>query len=55
MTVFPVLTRSDLDDVQRTFWDELMLGPRGFYTGGGDGAAPGPSPCRQPEGRRWMR
>lgn len=34
MTEFPVLTRSALDAAQRSLWDELTLGPRGFYTGG---------------------
>jgi 4-carboxymuconolactone decarboxylase len=36
MTEFPILTKSDLDSAQRRFWDELTLGPRGFYTGGPD-------------------
>jgi len=34
MDRFPVLTKNDLDDDQRLLWDELTLGPRGFYTGG---------------------
>jgi 4-carboxymuconolactone decarboxylase len=36
MTDFPVLKRDDLDRDQRALWDELTLGPRGFYTGGPD-------------------
>lgn len=36
MTEFPVLNRSALDAAQRALWDELTLGPRGFYTGGAD-------------------
>jgi 4-carboxymuconolactone decarboxylase len=36
MTPFPVLSRDELDSEQRTLWDELTLGPRGFYTGGAD-------------------
>lgn len=36
MTAFPVLSRADLDTEQRALWDELTLGPRGFYTGGPD-------------------
>jgi 4-carboxymuconolactone decarboxylase len=37
MTTFPILQKSDLKDPdQLTFWDELTLGPRGFYTGGPD-------------------
>jgi 4-carboxymuconolactone decarboxylase len=36
MTPFPVLTRDELDSEQRALWDELTLGPRGFYTGGAD-------------------
>jgi 4-carboxymuconolactone decarboxylase len=36
MTEFPVLDRSGLDAAQRALWDELTLGPRGFYTGGAD-------------------
>jgi 4-carboxymuconolactone decarboxylase len=34
MNEFPVLTKTDLDSKQRALWDELTLGPRGFYTGG---------------------
>jgi len=36
MERFPVLKKADLDDVQRKLWDELTLGPRGFYTGGAE-------------------
>lgn len=36
MDKFPVLGRTDLDDSQRALWEELTLGPRGFYTGGPD-------------------
>ena len=38
MERFPVLAKQDLDDVQRALWDELTLGPRGFYTGGAEAA-----------------
>lgn len=38
MAEFPVLSRSDLDEAQRSLWDELTLGPRGFYTGGAEAA-----------------
>ena len=34
MNKFPVLDKAGLDDPQRALWDELTLGPRGFYTGG---------------------
>ena len=34
MAGYPVLGKQDLDAQQRAFWDELTLGPRGFYTGG---------------------
>jgi len=34
MNEFPILTKSDLDPKQMALWDELTLGPRGFYTGG---------------------
>jgi 4-carboxymuconolactone decarboxylase len=34
MNEFPVLQKSDLDAKQTGLWDELTLGPRGFYTGG---------------------
>ena len=36
MERFPVLARDQLDKKQRTLWDELRLGPRGFYTGGAE-------------------
>jgi 4-carboxymuconolactone decarboxylase len=36
MERFPVLKKADLDPVQRALWDELTLGPRGFYTGGAE-------------------
>lgn len=36
MERFPVLTKGDLDEAQRKLWDELTLGPRGFYTGGAE-------------------
>jgi 4-carboxymuconolactone decarboxylase len=36
MSEFPVLKKDDLDADQRSLWDELTLGPRGFYTGGPD-------------------
>jgi 4-carboxymuconolactone decarboxylase len=38
VTDFPVLTKADLDPDQRALWDELTLGPRGFYTGGSEAA-----------------
>jgi 4-carboxymuconolactone decarboxylase len=34
MDRFPVLTKEELDAEQSKLWDELTLGPRGFYTGG---------------------
>ena len=34
MTDFPILAKASLDVEQRSLWDELTLGPRGFYTGG---------------------
>jgi 4-carboxymuconolactone decarboxylase len=34
MDRFPVLGKADLNEAQRALWDELTLGPRGFYTGG---------------------
>lgn len=34
MEPFPVLAKAELDPAQRALWDELTLGPRGFYTGG---------------------
>ena len=36
MTGYPVLGKDALDAEQRAFWDELTLGPRGFYTGGAE-------------------
>lgn len=36
MERFPILRKEDLDETQRALWDELTLGPRGFYTGGPD-------------------
>jgi 4-carboxymuconolactone decarboxylase len=36
MERFPVLRKEGLDDAQRALWDELTLGPRGFYTGGAE-------------------
>jgi len=36
MSEFPVFSKNDLDSEQRSLWDELTLGPRGFYTGGPD-------------------
>lgn len=36
MKRFPVLKKADLDETQRALWDELTLGPRGFYTGGAE-------------------
>jgi 4-carboxymuconolactone decarboxylase len=36
MAGYPVLGREGLDAEQRAFWDELTLGPRGFYTGGAE-------------------
>lgn len=34
MVEFPIFNKSMLDPKQRELWDELTLGPRGFYTGG---------------------
>ena len=34
MTEFPILGKGELDPRQLELWDELTLGPRGFYTGG---------------------
>ncbi len=34
MSQFPILGKEDLDETQRALWDDLTLGPRGFYTGG---------------------
>lgn len=36
MERFPVLGKAELDETQRALWDELTLGPRGFYTGGAE-------------------
>lgn len=36
MDGFPQVTKDKLDPQQRELWDELTLGPRGFYTGGPD-------------------
>lgn len=36
MTNFPVLGKAELDSDQCRLWDELTLGPRGFYTGGAE-------------------
>jgi 4-carboxymuconolactone decarboxylase len=36
MEGFPILRKGDLDETQRALWDELTLGPRGFYTGGAE-------------------
>lgn len=36
MEGFPQVTKDKLDPQQRELWDELTLGPRGFYTGGPD-------------------
>jgi 4-carboxymuconolactone decarboxylase len=36
MERFPIMGKHDLDADQRDLWDELTLGPRGFYTGGAD-------------------
>lgn len=36
MERYPVLAKQDLDEKQRALWDELTLGPRGFYTGGAE-------------------
>ncbi|MBU6267307.1 MAG: hypothetical protein KGN34_07190 [Sphingomonadales bacterium] len=35
---WPVPGKDRLDDDQRALWDELTLGPRGFYTGGAEAA-----------------
>jgi 4-carboxymuconolactone decarboxylase len=35
-TAFPVLSKRQLDAEQLELWNELTLGPRGFYTGGPD-------------------
>ena len=36
MAEIPILRKDDLDAEQRALWDQLTLGPRGFYTGGAD-------------------
>lgn len=36
MDGFPQVAKDGLDPQQRELWDELTLGPRGFYTGGPD-------------------
>lgn len=36
MERFPILVKHALDTGQRALWDELTLGPRGFYTGGAE-------------------
>ncbi len=36
MDGFPILAKEGLDAAQRALWDELTLGPRGFYTGGAE-------------------
>ena len=36
MQPFPVLGKDALNPAQRALWDELTLGPRGFYTGGAE-------------------
>ncbi|MCB2061744.1 MAG: carboxymuconolactone decarboxylase family protein [Novosphingobium sp.] len=36
MERFPVLKKGELDAEQRKLWDQLTLGPRGFYTGGAE-------------------
>jgi len=36
MERFPVMEKDELDADQRDLWDELTLGPRGFYTGGAE-------------------
>ncbi len=36
MEPFPVMRKDQLDPAQRALWDELTLGPRGFYTGGAE-------------------
>jgi 4-carboxymuconolactone decarboxylase len=34
MNEFPIMSKGSLDAAQQALWDELTLGPRGFYTGG---------------------
>jgi alkylhydroperoxidase family enzyme len=36
MTTFPILNKTLLDEDQTELWNELTLGPRGFYCGGPD-------------------
>lgn len=36
MRKFPVFGKDGLDLRQQELWDELTLGPRGFYTGGAE-------------------
>lgn len=36
MEGWPILGKDELDERQRALWDELTLGPRGFYTGGAE-------------------
>lgn len=36
MQPFPILRKDALGPAQRALWDELTLGPRGFYTGGAE-------------------
>ena len=36
MQAFPTLKKDGLDAEQLALWNELTLGPRGFYTGGAD-------------------
>ena len=36
MQPFPVMRKDALNPAQRALWDELTLGPRGFYTGGAE-------------------
>lgn len=36
MDGFPILRKDGLDAPQRAFWDEVTLGPRGFFTGGAE-------------------
>ncbi len=36
MLEFPMLQKADLDERQLPLWNELTLGPRGFYCGGAD-------------------
>ncbi len=36
MDIYPILGKDDLDPNQRAFWDELTLGPQGFFIGGAE-------------------